>query len=70
MIEVARKYDKVSQRTWIQRECPNCSSRNITPMGKRQVGVASVCYYLCEGCGYRSPNLVAYALNGKVAADK
>ena len=65
MIEVERSYDETSKRTWIYRKCPQCDSRNLTPMGKGQSGIESQCYLLCEGCGHVSPELVVYALNGK-----
>lgn len=65
MLEVTRHYDKISQRTWIQHKCSKCGSHNITPMGKRQAGATSVCYYLCEECGYSPPDLVIYALEGR-----
>ena len=66
MVEVGKHYDSISRRTWIDLECLECGSADITPMGKRQIGKSSLCYFLCEKCGYRSKDLITYAIDGNV----
>ena len=66
MIYVGKHYDAKSNRTWVDRKCSLCGSSNITPTGKCQNGDRSMCYYLCEECGYQPEELFTYAYDGRL----
>jgi len=68
MIKVSRRFDKVSGCTWIKYKCPECGSKNLTPMRKRAEGKKSLCLYLCEDCKYQSSIEVVYSFRGKKEA--